>query len=64
MVTENQTIKPSYQTMQEICIRMQCGPRRLKKLIREEAFPAKRIGGQYMTTDAAILQWIEKHVNC
>jgi hypothetical protein len=53
----------SYQTLGEICTRMNCGPRRLKKLIRKHGFPAKKICGQYMTTDEAILEWLKNAVS-
>jgi hypothetical protein len=32
-------------------------------LIRKHGFPAKKICGQYMTTDEAILEWLKNAVS-
>ena len=57
------TEKHDYQTLGEICKRMRCGMRRLKKLIHHEGFPIVKIGGQYMTTDVMITDWINRRAN-
>lgn len=51
-------IKPSYQTMGEICCRLNCGPRMVKRLIIE-GLPASKIAGQYMMSEKNYLQWLE-----
>ena len=52
-------IKPSYQTLGEICIRLNCGPRRVKRLIKE-GLPAVHVAGQYMMTEKRYLEWLDK----
>ena len=51
-------IRPSYQTMGEICQRLNCGPRMVKRLIRE-GLPASQIAGQYMMLEKNYLTWLE-----
>lgn len=52
-------IKPSYQTIGEICSRLNCGPKRVKRLIRE-GLPAVLIAGQYMMSEKNYLEWIDR----
>lgn len=51
-------IKPSYQTLGEICERLNCGPRMVKRLIKE-GLPAAQIAGQYMMSEKNYLDWLE-----
>lgn len=51
--------KTDYQTLGEICTRLNCGPDRVKILIKDEGFPAVKVGGQYMTTEDAIVKWMD-----
>ncbi|MBU0768439.1 MAG: helix-turn-helix domain-containing protein [Proteobacteria bacterium] len=52
------TVKSSYQTIGEICTRLNCGPKRVKRLIRE-GLPAVLIAGQYMMSEKTYLEWID-----
>jgi hypothetical protein len=52
-------IKSSYQTLGEICTRLNCGHRRVKKLI-QEGLPAVKVVGQYMMLEKRYLEWLEK----
>ena len=51
------TVKSSYQTLGEICTRLNCGSRRVKKLIRE-GLPAVKVVGQYMMLESKYLEWL------
>jgi hypothetical protein len=51
-------VKSSYQTIGEICTRLNCGPKRVKRLIRE-GLPAVLIAGQYMMSEKTYLEWID-----
>lgn len=51
-------IKPSYQTLGEICTRLNCGPKRVKRL-REEGLPVIVVAGQYMMTEKRYLEWLD-----
>ncbi len=53
------TVKPSYQTIGEICFRLNCGPKRVKRLIRE-GLPAVLVAGQYMMSEKNYLEWIDR----
>ena len=53
------TVKPSYQTIGEICSRLNCGPKRVKRLIRE-GLPAVLIAGQYMMSEKNYLEWVDR----
>ena len=55
--------KTDYWTLGEICKRLNCGPDRVKILIRDEGFPAVKVGGQYMTTEERIVQWMNKVID-
>jgi hypothetical protein len=54
---ESTTIKPSYQTLGEICQRLNCGPHMVKRLIKE-GLPAAKIAGQYMMLENNYLEWL------
>lgn len=51
-------IKPSYQTLGEICTRLNCGSKRVKRLI-QEGLPAVLIAGQYMMSEKSYLEWVD-----
>jgi len=59
MDNKSPLIRPSYQTIGEICTRLNCGPRRVKKLI-QEGLPAVKVVGQYMMLEKRYLEWLEK----
>jgi hypothetical protein len=50
-------VKTSYQTLGEICTRLNCGSRRVKKLI-QEGLPAVKVVGQYMMLESKYLEWL------
>lgn len=54
-------IKPSYQTLDEIGTRLNCGHLRVKALIKE-GLPAKNIAGQYMMSEKLYMEWLEKWI--
>lgn len=58
-MSEIATIKPSYQTLGEICVRLNCGKKRVKRLI-QEGLPATFIAGQYMMTEKKYLEWLDQ----
>lgn len=57
-VKPSHQIKPSYQTLGEICERLNCGPKRVKRLIKE-GLPAVFVAGQYMMSEKKYLEWVE-----
>ena len=61
-MTEKEYTQTDYQTLGEICRRMRCGDDRIKLLIKTEEFPAVKIGGQYMTTEVKIQEWMNKKI--
>lgn len=50
-------VKSSYQTLGEICTRLNCGPRRVKKLIKV-GLPAFKCVGQYTMLESKYLEWL------
>lgn len=52
-------IRPSYQTLGEICTRLTCGRKRVKRLI-QEGLPAICVAGQYMMTEKKYLEWLDR----
>mgnify|MGYP000969255758 CR=1 FL=1 len=51
-----------YQTLYEICERMRCTRPTIRRLIDREGFPAVNIGGRYISTEAKILEWMNRKI--
>jgi len=54
-----QSIKPSYENLREICNRLGCGRVRILRLL-QEGLPAVKIAGTYMMTERAYLEWLDR----
>ncbi len=56
--------KYEYSTLGQICIRMNWGEKKTLRMIREEGFPAVKIGKEYITSEPKIREWIDKKISC
>jgi hypothetical protein len=54
-------IQPVYQTLGQICTRLECGPRRVKSLI-QEGLPVAVIAGQYTMTEEGYVDWVKNKI--
>jgi len=49
-----------YTTLKAIATRMRWGKRRVLEMIRNEDFPARKLGRDYITTEPLIRKWLDK----
>lgn len=52
-----------YQTFGELCLRMNCSRKRMKRLIFLDDFPAILIGGQYVSSELKIQEWLARKID-